>query len=249
MGFTRRGFLSQTLTLGPASMTFWMETHAASAQAQCTLTQPAKADRFIPNEPKVQPRYSAAEMKSRPELAKFQAAFCKIRALPSTDVIGWDKQIAQHCIHCSPPPGASTPNIHYTWAFLPWHRGLLYFLERILRNINQNDDFRLAYWDWENTQSRTLPSIYGIQNPNCLYWQNRKVTGSGWPLPDSKVDVSPYLATPNFSAFGGTATQGGAIYSGPHANVHNNFAPGDMANLMYSPRDPVFYAHHSNIDR
>jgi len=40
-----------------------------------------------------------------------------------------------------------------------------------------------------------------------------------------------------------------AIFSGPHANVHNNFDPGDMADLQYSPRDPVFYSHHANIDR
>ncbi len=249
MTFTRRSFFRQTLIAGPAAMTFWVDAGDASAQDQCTLPQPGNAEQFIPNEPKVGTRYSALEMKTRPELAKFQNAFCKIRALPSNDVIGWDKQIAQHCIHCSPPPGTGTTNIHYTWAFLPWHRGLLYFLERILRNLSQNDDFRLVYWDWESTHSRTLPAIYAVQNPDCLYWSNRRTTGSNWPLPAAKVDVSALLGTPHFPAFGGSASQPGATYSGPHANVHNAFAPGDMGNLMYSPRDPVFYAHHGNIDR
>ncbi|MBW8879148.1 MAG: tyrosinase family protein [Acidobacteria bacterium] len=57
---------------------------------------------------------------------------------------------------------------------------------------------------------------------------------------------------PNFDIFGGTAKQRTpvpATFSGPHANVHNAFSPGDMADLQYSPRDPVFYAHHGNIDR
>jgi hypothetical protein len=72
-------------------------------------------------------------------------------------------------------------------------------------------------------------------------------TGS---LTASQVNVKPLLAIPDFRTFGG-GTQGnaGAVYGGPHANVHNAFSPGDMGNLMYSPRDPVFYAHHGNIDR
>jgi hypothetical protein len=66
------------------------------------------------------------------------------------------------------------------------------------------------------------------------------------------VDVQPLLSIPEFRLFGGTGTQRNpvpAVFSGPHANVHNAFAPGDMADLQYSPKDPVFYAHHGNIDR
>src|ERR1700683_3879271 len=103
MKFTRRSFFRQTLVAGPAAMTFWIDMGNAWAQDQCTLAQPDTAEPFVPNEPKVQPRYSALEMKTWPELAKFRDAFCKLRALPSTDVIGWDKQIAQHCLHCGPP--------------------------------------------------------------------------------------------------------------------------------------------------
>ena len=50
----------------------------------------------------------------------------RTRDLPSTDVIGWTKLVAQHCIWCA----RNNPNnIHYNWQFLPWHRALLYFLE------------------------------------------------------------------------------------------------------------------------
>ena len=64
--------------------------------------------------------------------------------------------------------------------------------------------------------------------------------------------MQPLLSVQQFSVFGGTATQNRprpAAFTGPHALVHNAFDPGDMADLQYSPRDPVFYAHHSNIDR
>jgi len=40
-----------------------------------------------------------------------------------------------------------------------------------------------------------------------------------------------------------------AALSGPWANVHNAFDPGDLANLPLAPRDPLFFAHLCNFDR
>jgi len=260
MAISRRRFIRQTLTFGPVAMAFWLDRDLAAwasqcgmpaSGADCTLPSPPPAKQFVPNEPKVMTRYSALEM-SQPAMAtqlkQFREAICKVRDLPKDDVISWTKQVAQHCIHCA---SSNPTNIHYDWQFLPWHRGLLYFLERILRKLGGHDDLRLVYWDWENTASRTLPTIYAPAD-QPLYWANRHLTGPRWPLPNDKVDVQPLLGVPTFKTFGGTAVQGTptpAVYSGPHANVHNAFSPGDMANLQFSPRDPVFYAHHGNIDR
>jgi hypothetical protein len=178
------------------------------------------------------------------ELKDFRDSIGKIRSLPPDDVIGWTKQIAQHCINCT----RSNPNnIHYNWAFLPWHRALLYLSERHMRKISGNDSLRMTYWNWEDANTRTVPDIYSQANQS-LYWKNRNLR----PLTPSQVDVQPFLILGSFPLFGGTATIGSptpAVFSGPHALVHNAFAPGDMADLMYSPRDPVFYAHHANIDR
>ena len=259
MPVSRRGFIRQTLVLGPVALGFGFETDwllAAEcgmpvAGADCTLPAPPPAQRFVPNEPKVQTRYSAAEMAGSgmaQQLQTFRNAICMVRDLPGDDVISWTKLVAQHCIWCA---STNTSNIHYDWNFLPWHRALLYFLERELRTLSKSDDLRLVYWDWENSQSRTLPSIYAPPD-QPLYWANRTLTGPRWPLPDDRVDVQPLLGTPDFRTLGGTAAQNDprpAAYSGPHANVHNAFNPGDMGNLQYSPRDPVFYAHHGNIDR
>jgi hypothetical protein len=253
MSVTRRRFFRQTLAAGPIAMTFWIETDSALAQGvECTLPNPGPAQPFVPNEPKIQTRFSAREMADpsrATQLQQFRDAIGLVRNLPAADVIGWTKQIAQHCINCAP---ADNNNIHYNWQFLPWHRGLLYFLERIMRKLSNHDDLRMVYWDWENTSSRNLPAIYAPSG-QPLFWANRKVTGPpNWPLPNAQVDVQPLLAVPTFNVFGGTATQRHPVpasFSGPHANVHNAFAPGDMANLQFSPRDPVFYAHHGNIDR
>jgi len=261
MPFSRRDFIRQTLMVGPVAMVFWIEKDVVAwaagecglpaPGADCTLPTPGTPQRFIPNEPKVLTRYSAREMadpSKATQLQQFRTAICAVRDLPKDDVISWTKQVAQHCIHCA---STNTSNIHYDWQFLPWHRGLLYFLERVLRKLGKNDDIRMVYWDWENSASRTLPTIYAPAG-QPLYWANRNLSGPRWPLTDDKVDVQPLLALPNFDIFGGTSKQRSPVpasYSGPHANVHNAFSPGDMANLQFSPRDPVFYAHHSNIDR
>lgn len=95
------------------------------------------------------------------------------------------------------------------------------------------------------------PAIYTAEN-QPLYWANRNMKSGYWPLSDDLVSVQGDLMTPTFTVFGGTAQLGAPTpiaYSGPHAAVHNAFQPGDMANLQYSPWDPIFYAHHSNVDR
>lgn len=260
MAIDRRIFIRQTLAIGPAVMVFWVERDLAWAAGQCGLPDPSAdcvlptpgpAKPFVPNEPKVVLRHSAAEMTDpsmATQLAQFRDAICRVRDLPKDDVIGWTKLVAQHCLHCV--KGQPT-NIHADWNFLPWHRCLLYFLERTLRKLSGHDDLRLVYWDWESTASRTLPTIYAPPD-QPLFWAKRTLSGPNWPLPDRSVDVQPSLGAPDFRIFGGTATPSSPVplaYSGPHAPVHNAFGPGDMSNLQFSPRDPVFYAHHGNIDR
>lgn len=257
MSTTRRKFLQQVVTIGSASMVFWIEAPSAFAMMQdpeCTLPDFRDAVELIPNEPKVLTRYSAAELAGMSgPLGKFRDAFRQIQQLSKdnpNDVIGWTKQVAQHCIHCN--GGATGPKqVHYSQKFVPWHRAFLYVVERTLRKLSGDDDLRLVYWNWENKASRTLPAIY-VPTGQSLYWSNRGTfPPSNWPLPDSKVDVKTALIIPDFPTFGGGAPGNpGVAYTGPHANVHNAFVPnGDMRNLLFSPRDPVFYAHHGNIDR
>jgi hypothetical protein len=266
MTTSRRTFIRQVIALGPVAMTFWIEPdllwgaecNKPDPHQDCTLPVPPTATRFIPNEPKIGIRHSAAEMSQagmKKQLDDFRAAICQVRNLPPNDLISWTKLVAQHCIRCA---RTYPSNVHYDWQFPTWHRGLLYFLERQLRIMSKNDNIRLIYWDWENKNSRVMPAIYGTPN-QPLYWANRYLGPLSFPLTDDLVNVQPLLALPTFEAFGGTGVQRKpvpALYTGPHANVHNAFAnptgaapQGDMANLQYSPRDPLFYAHHSNIDR
>lgn len=248
----RRAFVQRALMFGSMPITFWIVADDVHAQnAECTLPTSSKAERFIPKENKVVVRLSASEIgeSSRaPLLRAFRMAVNRMRGLAPTEVVSWTKYVAQHCLSCDP---SNTNNIHYNWQFLPWHRALLYFQERLLRTFSKNDDLRIVYWDWERPASRTLPVVYAAEN-QPLHWANRNLSGPRWPLDDPRVDVQPLLAVPTFEIFGGTATRQQPVpasFSGPHAGVHNAFNPSDMADLRFSPRDPVFYAHHANIDR
>ncbi len=182
------------------------------------------------------------------ELKALRDAVDLVKKLPDSDVTSWSKQVAQHCTRTNPAVAA---NIHANWQFLPWYRALLYFHERILRTQVKNDDLRLVYWDWENYWSRAVPKIYADPD-QPLFWPSRTVTGPAWPLTLEVVDVQPLLAIPSFDVLGGTVKDASpvpATLSGAFANVHNAFDPGDMADLPSSSRDPLFFAHHCNIDR
>ena len=58
----------------------------------------------------------------------------------------------------------------------------------------------------------------------------------------------------NFATFGGDADGGGSLENGPHGAIHMwSGTPqdpwADMGNLSLAAKDPLFYAHHCNIDR
>ena len=119
--------------------------------------------------------------------------------------------------------------------FLSWHRYFLLRMEHRLQVINAN--ITLPYWD--ATNDRTIPSR--LADPKLLAdWSvNRGVwTPSQLATPEEETAV---LQTPSFRLF--QKTLEGHIHGGVH-----NAVGGDMAGSA-SPSDPLFFLHHSNIDR
>jgi tyrosinase len=166
-------------------------------------------------------------------------------------------------IHGLPLP-ISCENAHGTPYFLPWHRAYLYFFERALRD--RNPDAGLVWWDWRTDPDRppSLPIHYaksqadGRANP--LY--SAKVTklaldqgkqggaqvgaktkrepGSPPDLP-SREEVEDALERPQFTDFSRTL-------EGLHGRVHG-WVGGHMGIIPFAAFDPVFWAHHTMIDR
>lgn len=177
---------------------------------------------------------------------------------------------AQHSIHTNFCP-------HGNWYFLPWHRAYLVAFEAICADVLEDPTFALPYWDW--TEDRILPPAVGQPTfegqPNYLFNGTRfmKDTTTLWQsLARFNVDAERIFGRANiktiidsrsFQGFGSLKPTGqddtskkwqrrsgrkSALEREPHDFCHGG-VDGDMGDVNTSPRDPVFYLHHCNLDR
>jgi hypothetical protein len=203
-------------------------------------------------------RQSVSSLSSS-QIKEFRLAFARLRSLPSTDNRRWVIQADMHAIYCQACNHDLVQSVHGSWIFFPWHRAFLYYFERILGSlVGDLNNFRLPYWDWEN--HRFQPEIYAIpaNSNNSLYDANRYAPinqGANLPATDgSAARIALLDGITDFSTFGGTARRGGACESNPHDPIHDDIGSHtspfhDMGHLGYAARDPIFYAHHGNIDK
>lgn len=147
---------------------------------------------------------------------------------------------------CDPTSLRYWVNVHVNFCpheapyFLAWHRGYLYYFERQLQIISGDSELMLPYWDYYS-YSRIPSEFTDSASGNPLYV----------PRPGTNVHNALTLAPFDPSVWnyqrGTTNAFETIMESGPHNPVHNLIG-GDMA-TMQSPRDPIFYLHHGNIDR
>ncbi|KAJ9066020.1 hypothetical protein DSO57_1013678 [Entomophthora muscae] len=156
---------------------------------------------------------------------------------------------------------------HGVPAFFPWHRRFLRNYELALQAIDPT--IIIPYWDWTidsqaPEQSTVLSSSYfggnGRSSDNCL----DEGPFSGWnsTIPDMHCLKRQYNSDDMITAFYSPEAIEAilsqsttydqvhtSIEGGPHGAVHNGIGgdDGDMI-FMYSPNDPIFYAHHAFID-
>lgn len=157
---------------------------------------------------------------------------------------------------------------HNNWFFLPWHRAYLYYFEEICRQASGDPEFVLPYWDW--TSHPTLPPTFlgGADNPldhvsnNPNFpgpHQGRRI-GADEPIDpefNGPLVLQEILDNADFDSAIGSDRRATAprpfrgnqsvLEGSPHNNVHGQVS-GDMA-TFWSPRDPIFWLHHANIDR
>lgn len=156
----------------------------------------------------------------------------------------------QYCRHGSPP--GSNP------LFLPWHRAYLYLFELALRD--QVANAALAWWDWTSPASHAsgIPPAYaeaqagGAPNPlfkakvqpaaqqNGRPQETFRQPGDPSELPGPER-IRQILALRSFSDF---TTQ----LEDVHNSVHG-WTGGTMGIIAWAAYDPIFWAHHTNIDR
>lgn len=180
---------------------------------------------------------------SDPILVAYRKAIKAMKALPTANPLSWDYQAAIHGTTLSGSHIAWNTCEHGTHFFWSWHRMYLYWFERIIRKMSGDSSWALPFWDYHSPSQRTLPPPFRVSGSE-LFTANR---GPGWnagtaSFPAAHVDPSAGMAmVPYFSAQS-------SIESNPHNNVHVDIG-GWMGSVPTAAQDPVFYTHHSNIDR
>jgi hypothetical protein len=144
------------------------------------------------------------------------------------------------------------------------HRGYLYFFERILLKAAGAEvgSLALPWWDWEEDGDRgaALPMAYrertytdasGQVKVNPLLHLPRRAGLNDLTNPDRirgiKRGLDAALAEKIFSDGDGFGFNT-SLEGGPHNRIHT-FIGRDMSNTVTAGRDPIFWAHHANVDR
>jgi tyrosinase len=144
---------------------------------------------------------------------------------------------------------------HGSPLFLAWHRAYLYFFEKALQDLVPG--VTLPWWDW--TQSE-IPAAYSRKrtpdrkaNPLESSPIQASAQSAGWTRTerDPGAPGAPPLPTPNelndllkLGDFADFQNQLENIHGGVHVWVG-----GTMGEVPVAAYDPVFWAHHTMIDR
>lgn len=152
---------------------------------------------------------------------------------------------------------------HQALFFLPWHRAYLAWFEGTIRRLTGDEEWALPYWNYSDPASdRFLPPEFTVRTrtidgqtvANPLFSDDR----SPDPMPIDDVNLIPALSQPNFVlrmayGFGGVMPDQypGIAEQLPHNFIHVDIggARGEMRSPATAGRDPIFWLHHSNIDR
>jgi tyrosinase len=190
------------------------------------------------------------EQLSVDQLASLREAYTDMQAL--TDDRGYWHWAG---IHGLPLPQYCQ---HNSRLFLPWHRAYLYFFELAMRD--QAPAAALAWWDWTSPRSHRegLPGAYSAarveRKKNPLHVADIPPIPHQPSQPDvtvrdpqaptqlpSPATIRWLLGLPDFLDFQGQLEQ-------VHNSVHV-WVGGTMGEIPWAAYDPIFYAHHTMIDR
>ena len=147
----------------------------------------------------------------------------------------------------------SDPEHFQQWYFLPWHRLMLHQFEGVIREVLQDEEFSLPYWNplTGNPDDLIVPAAFRVPG-TTLY------NGTRWPWVNGgeRIDVI-YKEWLNLSALNETFyidSPNGNLGFNPRMDQNPHFFThfalgGDMAEFSTVGGDPMFYLHHANIDR
>lgn len=155
--------------------------------------------------------------------------------------------------------------------FLVWHRLYIWHFEKIVRKLSGKKDFALPYWPYENigdSVSLTLPKMF--RDSTSSLWEANRIDSLNLGFPISgemlrALDVTNLMQYTDYELFAKN------IDVAPHGAIHDYVGHGNESNygkyhfknqitgtetldglMGWVPTaafDPIFWVHHSNIDR
>ncbi|KAJ3252977.1 hypothetical protein HDU77_004839 [Chytriomyces hyalinus] len=163
--------------------------------------------------------------------------------------------------------------IHHVPNFFPWHREFLRQFEVELQMIDPS--VSIPYWDSGHNSYNPLantdifssgPTSFGTKGTGaqscltdgfCAYWQgrdgqclNRAYNANGLRFTDNTNLAGTVFNAPNFDQFSRSIESAhDTVHDYIGGNPGRNYRPGDMYAVDRSTSDPLFYLHHSNVDR
>jgi N-acetylneuraminic acid mutarotase len=151
------------------------------------------------------------------------------------------------------PTDPSNPEHYQQWFFLPWHRLMLLQFEGVVREVLHDEDFTLPYWNpvTGNPDDLILPAVFRLPgttlfNGTRWFWVNggERIDNiyRDWISLDA-LNEKFYIDAPQ-----GSLGFNPRLDQNPHFFTHLALG-GDMAEFSTVGGDPLFYLHHSNIDR
>ena len=185
------------------------------------------------------------------QMADFRAAITAAQDIRDDDDRSYQRWAG---VHGLPLPISCR---HGSNLFLPWHRAYLYFFEKDLQDRVAGVTF--PWWDWTVGHDEGMPEAYTRRRTrdrrkNALYDSPIQASGRRarsenrtWrqPVPGSALptarQLEQVLDNRDFFTF---QTQLESIHNGIHGWVG-----GTMASVAVAAYDPIFWAHHSMIDR
>ena len=171
------------------------------------------------------------------------------------------KEAWDNCTHS--PSGEE--KIH----FLVWHRLYIWHFEKIVRKLSGKKDFALPYWGYTNNNSsdKMMPAMLRDPRSSLYEYCRFDSINNGYPISgeiERALDMTKLMTYTDYKSFclninaaphgamhdyigTGNDTTGLLQFKNPITNSTTN--TGLMGWVPTAGFDPVFWLHHSNIDR
>lgn len=152
--------------------------------------------------------------------------------------------------------------------FLLWHRLYIAYFERIVRKLSGYQAFALPYWGYTDTTNitvnRKMPYKYQQKTTSLFEASRFDSLNNNYPVQGGilpALDLTNLFENTDFLIFSNN------MAAAPHGAMHNYIGGGFQDLPMYNPIyqskteggmmaqvpsagfDPIFWLHHSNIDR